>query len=133
MWLGIDGSYLQRSHCKNITYYPSPVSRVPPDWIFDFEIGLVGGERGAMIGQLLREVYAAVRGGQHRLAAMGIRSGANACSLRVGSRARSSLIKSSSSQHLRVVFAQGIDLTKGEAVELRSAMSLAPRLECDEQ
>jgi hypothetical protein len=61
-------------HSQNVTYYPSPVSRVLPDWIFDFEIGLVGGEEEQMIGQLLQEVYAAGRGGQYRLAAMGIRS-----------------------------------------------------------
>ena len=44
-----------------------------------------------------------------------MRSGVNACSLRVGSRASSSLTRSSL-HHLRVVFAQGIDLTNGEAV-----------------
>jgi hypothetical protein len=49
-------------HSKDVTYYPSPVPRVVPDWIFEFEIGLVGGEREQMIGQLLQEVYAAVRG-----------------------------------------------------------------------
>jgi hypothetical protein len=38
------------------------------------ELGLVGGEKEEMIGQLLREVYAAVRGGQYRLATMGIRT-----------------------------------------------------------
>jgi hypothetical protein len=61
-------------HSKNITYYPSPVPRVLPDWIFEFEIGLVGGKREERIGQLLQEVYAAMRGGQYRLATMGIRS-----------------------------------------------------------
>ena len=61
-------------HSKDVTYYPSPVPRVLPDWIFDFEIGLVGGDREQMIGQLLQEVYAAGRGGQYRLATMGIRS-----------------------------------------------------------
>ena len=61
-------------HSKDVTYYPSPVSRVLPDWIFDFEIGLVGGEEEQMIGQLLQEVYAAGRGGQYRLATMGIRA-----------------------------------------------------------
>src|SRR5208282_1300549 len=63
---------------KDITYYPSPVARVLPDWMFDFElIGLLGGEselKELMIGQLLHEFYAAVRGGQYRLATMGIRS-----------------------------------------------------------
>jgi len=61
-------------HSKTITYYPSPVARVLPDWMFDFAIGLVGGDTEEMIGQLLDEVYAAVRGGQYRLATMGIRA-----------------------------------------------------------
>jgi hypothetical protein len=61
-------------HSKDVTYYSSPVPRVLPNWIFDFAIGLVGGEKEQMIGQLLQEVYAAGRGGQYRLATMGIRS-----------------------------------------------------------
>src|SRR5271165_2146400 len=61
-------------HSKDVTYYPSPVPRVLPDWIFDFQIGLIGGEKEQLIGQLLQEVYAARRGGQYRLATMGIRS-----------------------------------------------------------
>jgi len=44
-----------------------------------------------------------------------MRSGANACSLRVGSRAKCSLTRSSSSVTCEG-FAQCIDLTKGEAV-----------------
>jgi hypothetical protein len=60
-------------HRQDVTYYPSPVPRVLPDWIFDFELGLAG-EKEQIIGQLLQEVYAAARGGQYRLAAMGIRS-----------------------------------------------------------
>jgi hypothetical protein len=42
--------------------------------MFEFEIGLIGGEKEEMIGHLLVEVYAAVRGKQYRLATMGIRS-----------------------------------------------------------
>ncbi len=61
-------------HSKDVTYYPSPVPRVLPDWMVEFEIGLIGGEKEQMIGQLLQEVYAAGRGGQYRLATMGIRS-----------------------------------------------------------
>jgi hypothetical protein len=61
-------------HSKSITYYLSPVARDLPDWMFEFEIGLIGGEKEAMIGQLLGEVCAAVRGRQYRLATMGIRS-----------------------------------------------------------
>lgn len=61
-------------HSKDVTYYPSPVPRILPDWLFEFEIGLIGGEKEEQIGKLLQEVYAAVRGGQYRLATMGIRS-----------------------------------------------------------
>ena len=61
-------------HSKDVTYYPSPVPRVLPAWMFEFEIGLIRGENEQMIGQLLQEVYAAGRGGQYRLATMGIRS-----------------------------------------------------------
>ena len=61
-------------HSKDVTYYPSPIARILPDWMLEFEIGLIGGEKEAMIGQLLGEVYGAMRGGQYRLATMGIRS-----------------------------------------------------------
>jgi hypothetical protein len=55
-------------------YYPSPVSRKLPSWMFLWSIGL-GKERGdAAIGGVLMEVFQAVDGGQYRLAAMGIRA-----------------------------------------------------------
>jgi hypothetical protein len=47
-------------------YYPSPVSRRKPPWIYNLE--------DQNLGDLLGEIYAAVDGGQHRLAAMGIRA-----------------------------------------------------------
>jgi hypothetical protein len=63
---------------KILKYYPSPISRTLPDWIFYFDIGFVGGvvagEEHETVRALLSEIYAAVRGGQHRLAAMGVRS-----------------------------------------------------------
>jgi hypothetical protein len=56
-------------------YYPSPVSRRVPMWSAFLQLGIIGNsaEDGA-IGELLTEIYAAVRGGQLRLAVMGIRA-----------------------------------------------------------
>lgn len=55
-------------------YYPSPVSRKMPTWMFFWSIGLGKGKGDAAIGAVMMEVYQAVDGGQYRLAAMGIRA-----------------------------------------------------------
>ena len=52
-------------------FYPSPVSRKLPDWTSRLTLGY---KNEIELGSLLREVYRAVDGGQHRLAAMGIRA-----------------------------------------------------------
>jgi hypothetical protein len=57
--------YLSEGTIDN-TYYPSPVSRRKPKWLFRY--------RTENIGELIDEIYKAVDGGQHRLAAMGIRA-----------------------------------------------------------
>lgn len=62
MWSGFHGLDLKLP--KSITYYPPPVSRLRPSWMFDLEIGL-SSDNVAMIAQLLNEVYAASRGGQY--------------------------------------------------------------------
>ena len=75
------------------SYYPSPVSRKEPDWLpfmgiqhssaADYDLGETGFDAppasgnqndDAALGLLLHEIYQAVHGGQHRLAAMGIRA-----------------------------------------------------------
>src|SRR5216683_2164286 len=56
------------------TYYPSPVSRKMPTWMFLWSLGLGKGKGDAAIGAVMMEVYQAVAGGQYRLAAMGIRA-----------------------------------------------------------
>jgi Domain of unknown function (DUF4145) len=56
------------------TYYPSPVSRKMPTWMFLWSLGLGKGKGDAAIGAVMMEVYQAVDGGQYRLAAMGIRA-----------------------------------------------------------
>jgi hypothetical protein len=53
-------------------FYPSPVSRKLPNWAI-FRLTL-GDKKETNLGSLLKEVYQAVDGGQHRLAAMGIRA-----------------------------------------------------------
>src|SRR5260370_10816818 len=55
-------------------YYPSPVSRKMPSWMFLWSIGLGRNRGDAAIGAVLMEVFQAVDGGQYRLAAMGIRA-----------------------------------------------------------
>ncbi len=57
-----------------VNFYPSPVSRREPDWLLSLVIGLKGDESDGVLGSLLHEIYQAVHGGQHRLAAMGIRA-----------------------------------------------------------
>jgi hypothetical protein len=56
------------------TYYPSPVSRKKPSWVLYLKIGFIGKKGDEELGDLLDEIYQAVDGGQHRLAALGIRA-----------------------------------------------------------
>jgi hypothetical protein len=53
-------------------YYPSPISRKPPDWLW--KLRFLFGEDEKPLGELLHEIYEAVQGKQHRLALMGIRA-----------------------------------------------------------
>jgi hypothetical protein len=55
-----------------VRVYPSRVSRKEPDWLEWLE--MLGNTDEWKLVALLREIYAAVDGGQHRLAAMGIRA-----------------------------------------------------------
>jgi Domain of unknown function (DUF4145) len=55
-------------------YYPSPATRKPPPWSFELSWDWIGGVEGDNLGELLQEIYEAVRGGQHRLAMMGVRA-----------------------------------------------------------
>jgi hypothetical protein len=56
------------------SYYPSPVSRKKPSWFGEMALGWLGGVGADKLAELLHEIYQAVDGGQHRLAAMGIRA-----------------------------------------------------------
>jgi len=56
------------------SYYPSPVTRKMPTWMFLWSLGLGKAKGDAAIGAVMMEVYQAVAGGQYRLAAMGIRA-----------------------------------------------------------
>ena len=53
-------------------YYPSPISRKPPDWLW--KLRFLFGNSETPLGELLHEIYEAVQGKQHRLALMGIRA-----------------------------------------------------------
>jgi hypothetical protein len=53
-------------------YYPSPISRKPPDWLW--RLRFLFGNSETPLGELLHEIYEAVQGKQHRLALMGIRA-----------------------------------------------------------
>jgi Domain of unknown function (DUF4145) len=53
-------------------YYPSPVSRKAPSWLW--ELSFFGGSDEGKLGSLLNEIYQAVQGKQYRLAVMGIRA-----------------------------------------------------------
>jgi hypothetical protein len=53
-------------------YYPSPISRKPPDWLW--ELRFLFGDNETPLGELLHEIYEAVQGKQNRLALMGIRA-----------------------------------------------------------
>lgn len=56
-------------------YYPSPISRKLPSWASGLSLwALDEDDPEAQIGELLEEIYQAVNGGQHRLAAMGVRA-----------------------------------------------------------
>jgi hypothetical protein len=55
-------------------YYPPPISRKKPEWLSALFWGWLGEEKYAQLPGLFDEVYEAVRGGQHRLAVMGIRA-----------------------------------------------------------
>jgi hypothetical protein len=57
-----------------IRFYPSPASRKVPDWVYDMSVGVKGGSSATLLGDLFLEIYQAVRGGQLRLAIMGIRA-----------------------------------------------------------
>jgi Domain of unknown function (DUF4145) len=50
-------------------YYPSPISRKPPEWLWKLRF-----TRQTPLGELLHEIYEAVQGKQNRLALMGIRA-----------------------------------------------------------
>jgi hypothetical protein len=53
-------------------YYPSPISRKPPEWLFKLRFLFGNSERP--LGELLHEIYEAVQGKQNRLALMGVRA-----------------------------------------------------------
>lgn len=53
-------------------YYPSPISRKPPEWLW--KLRFLFGDSERPLGELLHEIYEAVQGKQHRLALMGIRA-----------------------------------------------------------
>jgi hypothetical protein len=52
---------------RSVHYFPSPASRKLPDWLYE-------GNIARSLGGLLHETYQAARGGQLRLAIMGIRA-----------------------------------------------------------
>jgi hypothetical protein len=53
-------------------YYPSPISRKTPNWVW--ELSFFGAAEEGKLGDLLKEIYQAVQGKQYRLAVMGIRA-----------------------------------------------------------
>jgi len=57
-----------------VRFYPSRVSRKEPDWLESLSLHLPANYDEWKLVDLIREIYAAVDGGQHRLAAMGIRA-----------------------------------------------------------
>jgi hypothetical protein len=57
-----------------IHYYPSPASRKIPDWVHQLSVEQIGEEGAAPLGNLFIEICQAVRGGQLRLAIMGVRA-----------------------------------------------------------
>ena len=57
-----------------IRYFPSPASRKVPNWVSDLSVGAIGGNTAKHLGDLFEEIYQAVRGGQFRLAIMGVRA-----------------------------------------------------------
>jgi hypothetical protein len=72
--LGVQVRFIPYGEVEH-SYYPSPVSRKEPDWLLLTIVGLTGNKSDdATLGSLLHEIYQPVHGGQHRLAAMGIRA-----------------------------------------------------------
>jgi hypothetical protein len=69
--MGRQQRYLPNGEIEH-TYYPSPVSRKKPSWTIDLIISF--GNEEEQFANLLSEIYEAIDGGQHRLAAMGIRA-----------------------------------------------------------
>jgi hypothetical protein len=65
-------SVWRASGVDETSYYPSPISRKPPDWLW--KLRFLFGDQEKPLGELLHEIYEAVRGKQHRLALMGIRA-----------------------------------------------------------
>ncbi len=64
-------------HCygtndEEALYYPSPISRKPPDWLW--RLRFLFRDSDTNLGELLQEIYQAVQGKQHRLALMGVRA-----------------------------------------------------------
>jgi hypothetical protein len=55
-----------------VRYYPSPISRKPPDWMW--KLRFLFGNSETPLGELLYEIYEAVQAKQNRLALMGIRA-----------------------------------------------------------
>jgi hypothetical protein len=52
---------------RSVHYFPSPASRKAPDWLYEANIA-------RPLGNLLHEIYQAARGGQLRLAIVGVRA-----------------------------------------------------------
>ena len=81
---GCKGILLREGYSTNsgnytdIRYYPSPASRRVQEWVYDLSVGIVGGvmsgPSAASLGDLFLEICQAVRGGQLRLAIMGVRA-----------------------------------------------------------
>jgi hypothetical protein len=62
----------ETGHEPEARYYPSPITRKPPEWMWKLRVLFGDDERP--LGELLHEIYEAVQGKQHRLALMGIRA-----------------------------------------------------------
>lgn len=63
-----------QSRAKQVSYYPSPVSRKLPRWCVAAIVGLSTDVSQSKVVDLLYEIFQATDGGQKRLAAMGIRA-----------------------------------------------------------
>src|SRR6266567_5932439 len=69
--MGCQELYIADGRVSN-TYYPSPISRQKPKWATFLRF--LGTADEKQLFELLDEIYQAIAGGQHRLAAMGIRA-----------------------------------------------------------